>query len=131
VSTPHVELPPQTHVDREAAPLVARLWTGILVPPVAYLGALSGAYFFVEADCRRSSLAALLFFPVVALLLTGIAALGAARARRDVERAGHPITDLTIRRATFLSLVGLMMSAFCALLALGTAFPMFVLRPCG
>lgn len=126
----HAELPPKTHVDREAAARLNRLWSSILVPPLAYLFALSGSYFFVEAECRQARPWALLLFYGFALALVALCAVIGWRARRDVVHDRHEDEDIPHSRAKFMAAGGLLLCAFSALLIAGTAFPVFVLRPC-
>jgi hypothetical protein len=118
-------LPPPTTIGKDAGLRLALVWASVLVGPLAYLAALATAYFLVEEKCRAATEGQLLACYGAALVAVALAAAGGWRVRRT---AGG--SDAARIRTSFLAACGLLMCAFSALLLVGTALPVFTLRPC-
>jgi hypothetical protein len=109
---------------------IRALWTGLLVPPLAFLVSLEVAYALVPRACSANSMLAVHLVSLVCLLLTLWAGVVAWRwwnaLGRDwpAEAGGRPA------RSRFLAGVGVLLSGYFALTTIALWIPDFVLHPC-
>ena len=110
-------------------PRVHRLWSGVLLPPIAWLLHLSLAYAMSAVVCTPPVMWPF-FVLSAAALAVAIAGGGIAwRVKRDA--AGEPEHAPTSRaRGMFMAVCGIMLSAVFALAIVAQTIPMFVLEPC-
>ena len=113
-----------------ARPSAALLWTGMLLPPIAWAMDLVVRYALVKWTCGTRSTAPLQLITFGTLTLICIAALAAWRALRATPRSaptdgGHPV-----ERARFMAMLGLVTAALFGLATIGGAIPQWVLDAC-
>jgi hypothetical protein len=117
----------------------AMLWAGILLPPLAVLTALEGAYLLVPWACQRGRHAVvwLGLLPGIAMLAVGW--ISAARVRaamgegldRHVTRADPGIAlDPTPSRVRLMATAGVLSGVLCLILLLALMVPIALLHPC-
>lgn len=105
-----------------ARPSSVALWTGVLLPPVAWAVDLTVRYALVPYICNHKTEWMLVAVTIVAL----IAALyGGASAWRGRKRA---MSDAM--RVRFMSIAGLFLSVFFAIVILANAVPHLYMRAC-
>jgi hypothetical protein len=107
--------------------LDAKLWIGVLLPPVAALGAQWLSYSLVHQGCVHQT-KAMVLGPMVLAGLACVAAFALARGVRRRLPAGSEI--VSVQRARFLAISGEVFSAFFLFVILAMAIPDFVLRTC-
>jgi hypothetical protein len=143
---------PRNHdlVGRERIPVAAEehfttgrggagLWSGILLPPIAFLVAVETAYLLVPWACEkgRHGVVYLGLLPGFAILAVGAVAAWRAR-RRMGEGLGDEFTgeggdvavDPAPSRIRFMATIGLLSSGLFLLLLLSLAIPIAMLHPC-
>jgi hypothetical protein len=111
---------------------VFALWVGVLLGPAAWAAQQQALYTMVPWACRTGHAAALHAVSVAAVI---VAAIGALVARRNWSRAGGGEMDDDDRggaraRSRFLALLGLVASAFFALVIVAQGIASFIVRPC-
>jgi len=126
-------IPPDNPVrefdSTNAAGLLA-LWVGVLGPPLAYLCNHLFTYMMVSWSCATQTRWTLHLVPLLTLI---IALAAGALAWRNWKRAGREWPGSgagVIPRSRFLAMLGMMLSAFFALLILAQWVPIFILAPC-
>jgi hypothetical protein len=111
----------------------AALWVGLLTGPVVFLALLQTNYVMSYVACEARTRWFLHLATLVALLLVagaGWLAWTHGPAEPD-ERHSRPITrDTTESRARWMSMAGVMMSAWFMLVILATEIPILVLKQC-
>jgi hypothetical protein len=106
------------------------IWTGLLVPPIAWAFQLQANYVLVSVTCQQGSRWPLYLVTLIALLITLAAGFGAWRALVRVngsysEDGGSPASV-----ARFMSILGLMTSALFLLVIIAQAVPGFIFHGC-
>jgi hypothetical protein len=108
----------------------ALLWTGLLVPPIAWAFQLQANYVLVSRTCQQGSRWPLHLITLIALLITLAAGFGSWHARERVngmrsdDEAGHSSV------ARFMAVLGLMTSAMFLLVIIAQAVPSFIFHGC-
>jgi hypothetical protein len=117
----------------------ALLWAGILLPPLAVLTAMEGAYLLVPWACQkgRHAVVWLGLLPGIAMLAVGW--ISAARMRaamgegldHHVARADPGVAwDPAPSRVRFMAAVGVLSGLLGLILLLALAVPIALLHPC-
>lgn len=138
------------HVDEETMSVTAAehlrtgrgaamLWAGILLPPLAVLTALEGAYILVPWACQRGRHAVvwLGLLPGMAMLAAGWVSAARVRAAmgegldHHVARADPGVAlDPAPSRVRFMAAVGVLSGVLSLILLLALAVPIALLHPC-
>jgi hypothetical protein len=109
---------------------IRALWTGVLLPPIAFLINLEVAYALVPKACASRNTLVLHLVHLVCfgmVLLAGITAwrCWTATGAEWPGEGGGPLA-----RSRFLAGIGVLMSGFVALVILADWIPSFMLDPC-
>lgn len=124
--------------ERTGAPVASgTLWFGVLGAPVVWGARLVASYALVAPVCRGGGGLVLHLASAAALGVSLIALLVAWRSyqatrpaeRPPAERAG-PVDPWVLDRARFMAVLGLLMSAFFALVIVAEWSGVFVTDPC-
>lgn len=109
---------------------IAALWTGVVLPPVAFLLNLSVGYAFVTRSCGRGD-QLLIQLTHVACLLLALGGTWAAWRVWRAEGAEWPGQGGgTVGRTRFLAGLGLLTGAMFTLVIVAQWLPGFLLSPC-
>jgi hypothetical protein len=106
------------------------LWSGLLLPPLAFLTNLAIAYALVPRACTTNEPLLLHLVHFVSLLLTLAGGLVAWRVWRATGAEWPGDAGGPLGRSRFLAGSGLLSSGMFALVILAQWFPGFVLDPC-
>lgn len=119
---------PRTDVPDKG--VIRALWTGVLVPPVAFLLNLEVAYALVPTACGARSV---VLVHLVHLVSLGLAILGGVVAWRTWQRSGATWPGGEggrISRTRFMAGLGALMGLLFTLVILAQWIPSFILDPC-
>lgn len=109
---------------------LAVLWTGVLLPPLAFLTNLEVAYAFVTRSCDRGDQLLIHLTHAVCLLLS-LGGLWAAWRAWQAEGAEWPgQAGGVVGRTRFMAGLGLLIGAMFTLVILAQWIPGFLLSPC-
>ena len=109
---------------------IAMLWTGLLLPPLAFLTNLELGYAFVTASCDRGD-QLLIHLTHLACLLLSLGGAWAAWRAWQAEGAEWPgQAGGPIGRTRFMAGLGLLTGAMFTLVILAQWIPGFLLSPC-
>ena len=111
-------------------PALLALWTGILLPPVAFLVNLQVSYMLVPYACGHGEP---VWLHLSALLFVMVAVVAGLLARRDWRRAGEEWPDErgdVVTRSRFMAVAGMLSAAFFAILMIGQWIANVIIRPC-
>jgi hypothetical protein len=108
----------------------ALLWTGLLVPPIAWAFQLQANYVLASLTCQQGSRWPLYLVTLVALLITLAAGFGSWRARARVNGMHSDDGGSLLSVARFMAVLGLMTSALFSLVIIAQAVPSFIFRGC-
>jgi hypothetical protein len=117
-----------TRQGGDAHPLA--LWTGVVGPPLVWFADLTVSYPVSHWACHGGHRSVLFLVTVVALLLTAGSSLAASRGLPPRQSATALDGARPADRAHFMAVLGLLTSAFFALVLIANAIPRFVFDPC-
>lgn len=120
-------------MDRHIAPPdrreLTRLWSGLLVPPFAWLIDLQISYAIAGWVCETGRHWIIDVTTAVTLLITVAAGMVALGTWRELEPAGDD-ADQRRGRTRLMAIGGMVNAAFFALVIIATAIPNVILRSC-
>ena len=106
------------------------IWLGLLVAPVAVLGAQSLNYALLQLACASRRYTALNAVSAVAFLFSVLAAWLAYRRWRGSAASFGASYVRRAARPSFLALMAMLVAALCAVIQLTMWFPQWLLSPC-
>jgi hypothetical protein len=109
------------------------LWAGLLAGPVVWATLLETNYVLAYVSCEARHDWYLHAAVVVAVLIVALAGWLAWRSgpAEDDQRRSHPVTSATTEsRSRWMSMAGVMLSAWFILVMLAMEIPILVLRTC-
>jgi hypothetical protein len=110
--------------------IIRALWTGVLVPPAAFLLNLEIAYALVPAACSARTVMLVQLVHLVSLALTMFATAVALRAWRRSGATWPGGEGGRVSRTRFMSGMGILMGVMFALVIVAQWIPSFILDPC-
>jgi hypothetical protein len=119
---------PRTDVPDKG--IIRALWTGVLLPPVAFLLNLEVAYALVPAACNARTV---VLVHVVHLISLGLTVFAGVVAWRTWQRSGATWPGSEggrLSRTQFLAGMGILMGLTFGLVILAQWIPSFILDPC-
>jgi hypothetical protein len=119
-------------IKRDSAESVSTvpLWTGLLVPPIAWAFQLQANYVLVSQTCQQGSRWPLHLVTLIALLITLAAGFGSWRARARVNGTHSDDEAGPSSVARFMAVLGVMTSALFLLVIIAQAVPSFIFHGC-
>jgi hypothetical protein len=109
---------------------IQALWTGVLLPPIAFLINLEVAYALVPKACASKSTLVLHLVHAVCLGLVLLGGLTAWRCWRATGAVWPGEGGGPLARSRFMAGIGVLMSVFVALVIVADWIPSFMLNPC-
>jgi hypothetical protein len=112
---------------------LAALWAGLLTGPVVWFALLETNYVLSYVACERRQtwmLHAAIAVAVLLVALSGWLAWGAGPAEDDQRRSPPVTRDTSESRARWMSISGVVVSAWFILVILAMEIPIVVLRTC-
>lgn len=106
------------------------LWTGVLLPPIAFLINLEVAYALVPAACSSRNTLALHLVHLVCLGLVLLGGLTAWRCWKAMGATWPSEEGGRLARSRFMAAIGVLLSGFVALVVVADWIPSFMLDPC-
>jgi hypothetical protein len=106
------------------------IWTGLLVPPIAWAFQMQANYVLVSATCQQGSRWPLYLVTLLALLITLAAGFGSWRARARVNGSYSDDGGSPSSVAGFMAVLGVMTSALFFLVIIAQAVPSFIFHGC-
>jgi hypothetical protein len=113
----------------DARPILA-LWTGLLLPPVAFLLNLEVAYALVPTACSSGNRLLVHLVHLVCFGLAGFGGLTAWRCWKSSGEAWPGGAGGPLARSRFMAGLGLLVSSLFGLVILAQWIPSFILDPC-
>jgi hypothetical protein len=109
---------------------IRSLWTGVLLPPIAFLINLEVAYALVPKACASRNALVLHLVHAVCLGLVLLGGLTAWRCWRALGAEWPGEGGGPLARSRFLAGIGVLISGFVALAMVADWIPSFMLNPC-
>jgi hypothetical protein len=109
---------------------IRALWTGLLLPPVAFLANVEFAYAVVPAACSAGTVVLVHLVHLLCLLLALVGGLVAWRSWRSAGAEWPGEQGGPLARSRFMAGSGVLGSALFALVIVAQWIPSFVLSPC-
>jgi hypothetical protein len=119
---------PRTDVPDKG--IIRALWTGVLVPPIAFLFNLEVAYAIVPAACSARTVVLVHAVHLVSLALTIFGGVVALRTWRSSGATWPGGEGGRISRTQFMAGIGMLMGLMFAVVILAQWIPSFILDPC-
>jgi hypothetical protein len=111
-------------------PRLGQLTLAMLLGPIAALSNQQAIYAANPWVCGHGARVALHSIPILALLVTGAAAVVAVRARRRLGGVRNEARGLVFERTYFLALLGIALSLFSAVVVVAQWLAVFTYDPC-
>jgi hypothetical protein len=124
------DLPPRDEPGLSRWPGAFGLSFGLIAGPLSALAMQMIAYNGVNWACGTGRMSAVHIVPALFLALTVVALLTAIRDWMTVGRGTHATRSTVADRTRFLSLCGIILSTFSAVLIVAMWIPLVVFDPC-
>jgi hypothetical protein len=119
---------PRTDVPDKG--VIRALWTGVLLPPTAFLFNLEVAYALVPTACNDSTVVLVHLVHLVSLALVVFGGVAALRVWRQSGATWPGGEGGRIGRTQFMAGMGILMGLMFATVVLAQWIPSFILDPC-
>jgi hypothetical protein len=108
----------------------ARLWLGVVVPPLVVLFSQGIAFSLVPWACATGHTTVLHLVPIGGLVVVVVLALIASAEVRPAAADTSGPVERAADRARFMAIMGFWLSLFSALVIVALWIPSFILNPC-
>jgi hypothetical protein len=119
-----------SRTDIPDARVLRAIWTGVLLPPLAFLFNLEVAYALVPTACTSRNVLLVHLVHLVSLVLAAFGGITALRYWRSSGAAWPGSAGGRLSRTQFMSGLGMLMGLLFTLVILAQWIPSFILDPC-